>query len=100
MYFGRPVIATAYSGNLDFMTDAEQLPRARTRWSEIGPGADPYPPDKQWAEPDLDQAAALMREVFENPRRRRPARAPRGAGHPPHALAGGRLRGDQAEDRA
>jgi glycosyltransferase involved in cell wall biosynthesis/SAM-dependent methyltransferase len=67
MYFGRPVIATAYSGNLDFMNDQNGylVPHTMT---EIGPGADPYPPDKEWAEPDLDQAAALMRDAFENPR--------------------------------
>jgi glycosyltransferase involved in cell wall biosynthesis len=67
MYFGRPVIATAYSGNLDFMSERNGylVPHAMT---EIGPGADPYPPDRQWAEPDLDQAAALMRQAFENPK--------------------------------
>ncbi len=66
MYFGKPVIATAYSGNLDFMTERNSylVPYELT---EIGPDADPYPPDKEWAEPDLDAAAALMREVFENP---------------------------------
>src|SRR6185312_320759 len=40
------------------------VPHAMTR---IGPGANPYPPDKEWAEPDLDRASALMRQVFEDP---------------------------------
>ena len=31
MYFGKPVIATAYSGNLDFMNDGEQLPGSALR---------------------------------------------------------------------
>jgi glycosyltransferase involved in cell wall biosynthesis/SAM-dependent methyltransferase len=66
MYFGKPVIATAYSGNLDFMTEANSY-LAPHAMSEIGPDAGPYPPDKEWAEPDLDRAAELMREVFENP---------------------------------
>ena len=35
----------------------------------IGPGADPYPPDGEWAEPDVEQAAELMREVVERSRR-------------------------------
>jgi SAM-dependent methyltransferase len=35
--------------------------------SQIGPDANPYPADKEWAEPDLDRAAELMRQVFENP---------------------------------
>ena len=66
MYFGKPVIATAYSGNLDFMTAANSylVPHSMV---EIGPDAAPYPADKEWAEPDLDRAAELMREVFENP---------------------------------
>ena len=66
MYFGKPVIATAYSGNLDFMSEENGylVPYTLT---EIGPDADPYPPEKQWADPDLERAAALMREVFENP---------------------------------
>ena len=66
MYLGRPAIATGYSGNLEFMTsensylvDHELVP--------IGAGADPYPPDGEWAEPDIDHAARLMREVFEDP---------------------------------
>ncbi|HXV06115.1 MAG TPA: glycosyltransferase [Solirubrobacterales bacterium] len=66
MCFGKPVIATAYSGNLDFMTaeNSYLVPHAMV---EIGPDAAPYPADKQWAEPDLERAAELMREVFENP---------------------------------
>ncbi len=66
MYFGRPVIATAYSGNLDFMT-AENSYLVSHTMAEIGPDAPPYPPDVEWAEPDLDRAAALMREVYEDP---------------------------------
>jgi glycosyltransferase involved in cell wall biosynthesis/SAM-dependent methyltransferase len=65
MYFGRPVIATAYSGNLDFMTEQNSFLVPHTM-AEIGPDADPYPPAGQWAEPDLEHAAELMRRVFEN----------------------------------
>ena len=66
MYVGRPVIATAYSGNLDFMTEQNSylVPHGMT---EIGPGSDPYPPNGRWADPDLDSAAQLMRQVLENP---------------------------------
>jgi glycosyltransferase involved in cell wall biosynthesis len=66
MYFGRPVIATAYSGNLDFMTE-ENSYLVPHEMIEIGRGAEPYPPDQQWAEPDLDRAAELMRRAFEDP---------------------------------
>jgi glycosyltransferase involved in cell wall biosynthesis/SAM-dependent methyltransferase len=66
MYFGKPVIATAYSGNLDFMAEGNSFLVPHTM-VEIGPDANPYPADAEWAEPDLDQAAALMQQVFEHP---------------------------------
>jgi glycosyltransferase involved in cell wall biosynthesis len=66
MYFGKPVIATAYSGNLDFMTPENSflVPYADV---EIGPDADPYPPTGKWAEPDLDFTARTMREIVADP---------------------------------
>lgn len=68
MYFGKPVIATAYSGNLDFMTpdNSYLVPYSPVR---IGIGAEPYPPDAEWAEPDLATAAQLMKEVVADPDR-------------------------------
>jgi hypothetical protein len=63
MYLGKPVIATAYSGNLDFMT-RENSYLVDYKLAPIGAGADPYPPAAEWAEPDLEHAAALMREVY------------------------------------
>jgi glycosyltransferase involved in cell wall biosynthesis/SAM-dependent methyltransferase len=65
MYFGKPVIATAYSGNLDFM-DSENSLLVDYELVPIGPNADPYPPDGEWADPDLEQAARHMRWVVEN----------------------------------
>lgn len=65
MYLGKPVVATAYSGNLDFMTPHNSY-LVDYELAPIGPGADPYPPTARWAEPDLDHAAALMREVYED----------------------------------
>ena len=66
MYFGRPVIATAYSGNLDFMTEANSflVPYSPAK---IGPNAEPYPPQGEWAEPDLAAAVAMMRAVVADP---------------------------------
>lgn len=66
MAFGRPVIATGYSGNLQFMTPENSylVPRGLT---EIPSGCEPYPEGTEWAEPDLEAAARLMRHVFENP---------------------------------
>ena len=64
MYFGKPVIATAYSGNLDFMT-ADNSYLVEHSMARIGTSAGPYPEDAEWAEPDLEHAAAQMRHVFE-----------------------------------
>jgi glycosyltransferase involved in cell wall biosynthesis len=66
MWLGKPVIGTGYSGNLDYMRpDNSYL--VDYRLVPIGLGAEPYPADGVWAEPDLDHAAQLMREVRADP---------------------------------
>lgn len=65
MWLGKPVIATGYSGNVDFMT-AENSYLVDYRLVPIGPGNDPYPAGGEWAEPDVERASALMRRVFED----------------------------------
>ncbi len=52
MWAGKPVIATGYSGNLDFMSDDNSY-LVDYRLVQIGPGNDPYPADGSWAEPDV-----------------------------------------------
>ncbi|MBS1861342.1 MAG: glycosyltransferase [Actinobacteria bacterium] len=66
MYYGKPVIGTAYSGNLDFMT-AENSYLVPQTAVKIGPEAEPYPPDGEWGEPDLDFAVQVMRGVVADP---------------------------------
>jgi len=65
MLLGKPVIATGYSGNMDFMTSSTScvVPWKKT-W--VGTGADAYSRWARWAEPDLDAAAEMMRTVHEN----------------------------------
>jgi glycosyltransferase involved in cell wall biosynthesis/SAM-dependent methyltransferase len=65
MLLGKPVVATAYSGNLDFMT-ADNSYLVEHGLAPIGLGNAPYPAEAEWAEPDLDHAAKLLREVFED----------------------------------
>ena len=65
MYFGKPVIATAYSGNLDFMTE-ENSYLVDFELRPVGAGSGPYPEAGRWAAPDIEQAAERMREVFED----------------------------------
>lgn len=62
----RPVVATGYSGPLDFLSPATaRLVDYELR--PIGDGNEPYPPDARWAEPDLEHASAMMREVQADP---------------------------------
>jgi glycosyltransferase involved in cell wall biosynthesis len=65
MSLGKPVIATGYSGNLEFMT-RENSYLCSYDYRTIGPDSPPYPPTSRWAEPDLDEAANFMRHVYEN----------------------------------
>jgi len=65
MFHGKPVIATGYSGNLDFMTPENSLLVDHTLVA-IGEGVAPYPADGVWAEPDIGHAAELMRSMFDN----------------------------------
>ena len=64
MALGKPVIATGYSGNLHFMTP-ENSYLVNYVMSKVPAGCDPYPVNANWADPDLDEAARFMREVYE-----------------------------------
>ncbi len=66
MAAAKPVIATAYSGNMAFMHERNSL-LVPYRLAPIPAGCDPYPTGAEWAEPDLDEAARLLRHVWENP---------------------------------
>jgi len=65
MWLGKPVIATGYSGNVDFM-NRENSYLVDYRLVPVGPGHGPYPPEGEWAQPDIEQASGLMRHVFEH----------------------------------
>ncbi|MDQ3183420.1 MAG: methyltransferase domain-containing protein [Actinomycetota bacterium] len=67
MYLGKPVIATGYSGNMEFMTPQNSYPVTYTL-RPVGDDAGPYPASGEWAEPDVGHAARLMRHVFEDQR--------------------------------
>jgi GT2 family glycosyltransferase/glycosyltransferase involved in cell wall biosynthesis len=65
MSLAKPVIATGYSGNLDFMTLRNSF-LVRHRLVEIERDHHHYKKGSVWADPDLDHAAELMRFVYEN----------------------------------
>lgn len=62
---GKVVIATAWSGNMDFMSAANSLP-VDFALQPIGSDIGPYKADQRWAEPDLDDAASKMRRVAQD----------------------------------
>jgi glycosyltransferase involved in cell wall biosynthesis len=66
MAYGKPVIATAYSGNLDFMDEANSF-LVPFRLTTISRRRGPYSAGEQWADPDVDAAAELMRYVYDHP---------------------------------
>lgn len=67
MAWARPVVATGYSGNLDFMTE-ENSYLVPYSLSEVPPAlGGVYPPGARWAEPDLEAAAAMLRAVYDHP---------------------------------
>jgi glycosyltransferase involved in cell wall biosynthesis len=66
MAAGKPVIATAYSGNLEFMT-TETSVLVPYELQRIPFGCGPYPPTASWAQPDVDAAASAMRELASDP---------------------------------
>jgi glycosyltransferase involved in cell wall biosynthesis len=65
MSLGKPVIATNYSGNTDFMADSNSFLIPWSRVS-VGEGAGGYDPTATWAEPNEDAAVEAMRFVFKN----------------------------------
>ena len=71
MTLGVPVIATNYSGNLEFckedncwLVNASEKYLSESDYIFVEPG-------QKWAEPDVSHAAELMRDCFENPERRK-----------------------------
>ena len=60
MALGKPVVATAYGGNTEFMTE-ENSYLVACALTRVGEGVEHYPSQAHWAEPDLDDAARLLK---------------------------------------
>ena len=67
MALGKPVIATGYSGNLDFMNDDNSW-LVGHRLVPVGEGSGPYPARARWAEPAVSEASGQMIRVVNSPR--------------------------------
>ena len=77
MSLGKPVIATAYSGNMDYTTRTNsclvgyQLRPIEESDLDMSPhGKVVYEPGLVWAEPNIGQAARWMRYLYDHPEER------------------------------
>lgn len=66
MFFGKPVIATGWSGNMDYMRPGTAFP-VRYTLVPVGRGAYPFADGQVWAEPDVAHAAELLVGLIDDP---------------------------------
>ena len=66
MLLGKPVVATAYSGNLAFM-DADNSCLVGYSLVPVEEGEYPAWQGQRWAEPDIDEAARHLRRLADDP---------------------------------
>jgi glycosyltransferase involved in cell wall biosynthesis len=63
MYLGKPVIGTAYSGNMDFM-NSENSYLVDFKLVPVPEGAYPFWENQVWADPDVESAAQGMAKIL------------------------------------
>ncbi|WP_228056385.1 glycosyltransferase [Microcoleus sp. LEGE 07076] len=67
MFYGKPVIATDYSSNTEFMNVGNSF-LVKYKLIPIEQDCGPYKKGNIWAQPDVAHAADLMQKVFNNSR--------------------------------
>jgi hypothetical protein len=67
LLLGKQVVATGFSGNRDFCQEP-RVALVRHRMVPLKPGDYMWGGGQEWADPDLDHAAELLRSVRKNPR--------------------------------
>lgn len=65
MFYGKPVIATDYSANTEYMNVGNSFP-VKYDLIPIAEDFGSYKKSNLWANPDIEHAAYLMRHVFDN----------------------------------
>lgn len=68
LLLGKQLIATGFSGNMDFCTD-ERVGLVRYKKRKLDPLEYFHASGQYWAEPDIEHAAELMRRIHANPKR-------------------------------
>jgi glycosyltransferase involved in cell wall biosynthesis len=65
MLMGKPVIATNFSGNVDFMDDSNSL-LVPYELVKLGWPIPPYDGHLEWAQPSVEHAAQYMRRMYDD----------------------------------
>ncbi len=66
MFLGKPVVATGYSGNMEFMSEGNSFPIGH-RLVPVPECAYPFAKGQVWAEPDVEEAAEAMACLVRDP---------------------------------
>ena len=66
MFLGKPAVATGWSGNMEYMNHEVSFPVAY-RLIPVGHGEYPHWQDQLWADPDIDDAAAILVRLVDRP---------------------------------
>ena len=67
MALGKPVVATAFGGNIEFMNETNSYLVACAP-TLVGEHVEHYPAAASWVEPDVEHAAWLLRAVHGDPK--------------------------------
>ncbi len=78
MFFGKPVVVTGWSGNMEYMSERTAFP-VRYTLRPLNENEYPHFENQVWADPDVAHAAEILVKIVDNPSlgRRRGARARR-----------------------
>jgi glycosyltransferase involved in cell wall biosynthesis len=66
MFFGRPVVATGWSGNMDYMNEDVAIPIGYSLRA-VREGEYPEFEEQVWADPDIDEAAGALIKIVDQP---------------------------------
>ncbi|KAA6482866.1 FkbM family methyltransferase [Agrobacterium sp. ICMP 7243] len=66
MLMGKPVVATGYSGNTEFMNEENSL-LVSYKLVKLGEPIPPYDANYEWAEPSEEEAAQCLRRLYDDP---------------------------------
>ncbi|QND48905.1 FkbM family methyltransferase [Rhizobium lusitanum] len=66
MLMGKPVVATGYSGNTEFMNEENSL-LVSYKLVKLGVPIPPYEADYEWAEPSEEDATQFLRRLYDEP---------------------------------